>query len=117
MKSNLSDSAYIAIAFATGFVAGILYAPHSGDVTRKRITEQAGERLRAAEKQLEAVEEQLAEVNASIQEKGKALGGKVRKAAQDMVDQYMPDLSGGSSEWSEDGEDDVVRDLRNMTRK
>ena len=117
MKSSLSYATLVATAFAAGFVSGILFAPQSGKNTRKRIADEAREQLKAAESQIDAIEEQLAELNGRVQETGKELSGKIRQAANEAVDSYIPDLADGVENWSEGGEEDVVKDLRNMTRK
>lgn len=117
MNSSLSKATVVVIAFTTGFVSGVLFAPQSGKNTRRRIADEAREQLKAAESQLEAIEEQLAELNTRVQETGKDLSGKIRQAASETVDEYIPDLADGVEDWSEGGEDEVVRDLRNMTRK
>ena len=117
MKNTLGYVATTVIAVAAGFVAGVLFAPQSGQRTRRQLAEQAKERLKAAESQLDAVEEQLAELNDRVRETGQELSGKLRKAAQDVVDQHVPDLAEGIQEWSEGGEQEIVKDLRNITRK
>ena len=117
MKNTLGYAATTLIAMAAGFVAGVLLAPQSGQSTRRQLAVQARERLKAAESQLEAVEEQLAELNDRVRETGHELSGKIRQAAQDVVDQHVPDLAEGIQEWSEGGEKEIVKDLRNITRK
>lgn len=117
MKSSLTQATVIALAFATGFVSGVLLAPQSGKNTRKRIADEARDQLKAAENQLDTIEEHLAELNGRVQETGKELSGKIRQAATEAVDNYIPDIADGVENWSEGGEKDVVKDLRNMTRK
>ena len=117
MKNTLGYAATTVIAMAAGFVVGVLLAPQSGQRTRRQIADQAREHLKVAESQLDAVEEQLAELNDRVRETGQELSGKIKKAAQDVVEQHIPDLADGISDWSEDGEKEVVKDLRNMTRK
>ena len=106
-----------ALAFAAGYVSGVLLAPQSGKNTRKRIADQARDQLKIAENQLETIEEHLSELNEKVQETGKEISGKIRQAAHDAVDNYIPDLAEGTENWSEGGEKEVVKDLRNMTRK
>ena len=117
MKSVLSNVAAVAAAFTTGFVAGILLAPRSGESTRQQITDNARERMKSAEKQLEALEAQLADLNEKVQEQGKDLSENLRKAAQEMIDTHLPNLSGSEGNWSEGGEDEVVKDLRRIKKK
>ena len=117
MKSSLSHATLVVTAFAAGFVSGILFAPQSGKTTRKRLADEARGQLKVAESQIEAIEEHLADLNERVHETGKDLSGKIRQAANNAVDSYIPDLADGVENWSEGGEDEVVKDLRNMTRK
>ena len=117
MKSSLSKATLVATAFAAGFVSGILFAPQSGKNTRRRIADEARGQLKAAESQLDTIEEHLADLNGRVQETGKEITGKIRQAANEAVDSYIPDLADGVENWSEGGEDEIVKDLRNMTRK
>ena len=117
MKSTITQSSAVIIAFATGFVAGILLAPRSGNHTRQRLTDQARDQLHSAEKQLEVVEHQIADLNDRIHETGRTLSGKIRKAASEIVDQHIPDLAEDTEQWSKGGEEEVMKDLRNITRK
>ena len=117
MKSSLSQATVIALAFATGFISGVLLAPQSGKNTRRRIADEARGQLKAVESQLESVEEHLADLNDRVQETGKEFSGKIRQAANDVVDTYIPDISEGVENWSEGSESEIVKDLRNMTRK
>ena len=117
MKSNVTRLATVVSAFAAGLITGVLLAPTSGDGTRRRIVEQAKYRLHSAEKQLDQIEQQITEMNDVLQERGKELQGKLKKTAHDVVDQHIPDLAEGTDEWSEGGEDEMLKDLRNMTRR
>jgi len=117
MKSSLTQATVVVMALATGFITGILFAPQSGKNTRRRIADEARGQLKAVESQLETIEEHLAEMNDRVQETGKELSGKIRQAAHDAVDEYIPDLADGVENWSEGAEKEMVKDLRNMTRK
>lgn len=93
------------LAFAGGFVAGILLAPDSGSGTRGRIASTAKDRLAHLDDQLDGLTGQL-----------DALQNQIQKASQTIAERVKTVAIGEEGDW-EVADDDVNRDLRRMPRK
>ena len=76
--NNRSD---IVIAFALGAVAGILLAPDRGEVTRRRISEKAGDLLGSAKDRVGGVAD-------TLRDQGRAM----KEAVQTAKDSYREEV-------------------------
>ncbi|WP_456428456.1 YtxH domain-containing protein [Rhodocaloribacter sp.] len=103
-------------AFAGGFTAGLLCAPHSGRKSREIIAGRVRAEGRRIEQQLRAMEEQLAALEAQVAAAGREVGEKVREAAERVVDQVTPTLAEDPEAWKVEDEE-LTRDLRRMPRR
>ena len=94
--------------FAAGFVAGMLFAPKSGDALRSEISRHARQRVAWAEDQLKEVENKLEDMEERIANSAGNLSSKVKEAASVVkIEEEGFDVA----------EDEVARDLRHLTRK
>ena len=100
------------LAFAGGFVAGILLAPESGAKTRKRISKEAQSQLRNLGKQLDGLEDRIDGLQKQVKEGGAHLGERV----VDKAKQVMSSVSEEAADFSV-AANDVAKDLRRMPRK
>ncbi len=100
-------------AFTTGLCVGLLVAPRSGEHTRRRIAVRARWQMRRAEHKLEEVERQLTELNERLNATRQEWGTRLREAAEETIGDHIPDLS---DDWDLK-EEEVSRELRNMSRK
>ena len=103
-------------SFVGGFLAGLILAPASGEESRRRLARSAedstrwlGDRVKDLEVQLTAIEEQL-------QASGAQLGERLREAAQQAADPYVPGLADEDEDW-EMSRKEIAKDLRRMPRK
>ena len=103
-------------AFASGFLAGVLFAPQSGREARRRIAETAQDSTRWMGDRLQAIETQLGALERQIQAASAQFGEKMREAATRAVDQYVPSVPEDSDALKIDQED-LTHDLRQMPRK
>lgn len=104
-----------AAGFAGGVAAGVLFAPRSGDQTRRLISRQFlapsrwfEDRLHAVERQLNALEKQLAATTSEF-------GEKLHEVTSKAVDQYVPSVPDDPAWEGVDGKE-LTRDLRRMPR-
>ena len=116
MNTRQSQLLTAVVAFAGGFLAGVLFAPQSGREARRRIAETAQDSTRWMGERLQAVETQLGAVEQQIQAAGAQFGEKMRGAAGKAVDQYVPSVPDDADALQIDQED-VDHDLRHMPRK
>ena len=86
--NNRSD---IVIAFALGAVAGILLAPDRGEVTRRRISEKAGDLLSGAKDRVGGVAD-------TLRDQGRAMKEAVQTAKDSYRDEVGRPRSGLRSE-------------------
>ena len=114
-KSQFANIVTVFAAFTAGICTGLMLAPSSGKQLRRRIGEEAQEKLKVAEEKLEFVESQISEVNQKLQEAGKELGDRVKEAAKESLDDVIPDLSADGESWDLT-KDDVNKELRRMAR-
>lgn len=103
-------------AFAGGFVAGLLLAPHSGQKMRQLIAKKAKAQSRWMEHQLEGLQDQVNTLKDEVHAASQQVGDKVRTATNEVVDQVLPNLPDEADAWGVEGQD-VVGDLRRMPRK
>ena len=104
------------VAFASGFLAGVLFAPQSGREARRRIAETAQDSTRWMGEQLHAVEAQLGVLEQRIQAASAQFSEKIQGAANKAAEQYVPSASDDLDNLEIDQED-VAQDLRQMPRK
>lgn len=100
------------LAFAGGFLAGILLAPESGAKTRKKIAKEAQSQLRGLGKQLDGLETRIEGLQKQVRETGTHLGERVVDAAKQVVTTVTEEAAEIRVEAN-----DVARDLRRMPRK
>lgn len=100
------------LAFAGGFVAGILLAPESGSKTRKRIGKEAQSQLRNLGKQLDGLEDRIDGLQKQVKEGGAQLGERVVDKAKQVIAGVAEEAADFSVEAN-----DVAKDLRRMPRK
>lgn len=122
--ANTRDTVLTAlVAFAGGFLAGILLAPDSGAKTRERIAEEAKVRMRRLEGRLDSLQEQLAglddavkhtasDISRKVKSASTQVGQKFREATQQAVDVLPADADAFHVDPA-----DVTGDLRRMPRK
>jgi gas vesicle protein len=115
MNTRLTQLCTVLAAATTGFCAGLLLAPHSGENTRRRIAVRARKQLRRAELKLDEVEQQMSELNDRLHSVSEEIGTRMRTAAQHTIDEHLPDLSAGADTWKLD-EKEISRDLRHLSR-
>lgn len=111
------------VAFAGGFLAGILLAPDSGAKTRERIADEAKARMRRLEGRLDSLQEQLAGLDDAVKNTASDLSRRV-KAASTQVGQKFRDATHQAVDVLPTDADafhvdpgDVTGDLRRMPRK
>ncbi len=100
------------LAFAGGFVAGILFAPESGAKTRERISREAQSQLRNLGKQLDGLEDRIDGLQKQVKEGGAQLGERV----VDKAKQVMSSVPDEAADFNVEA-NDVAKDLRRMPRK
>ena len=100
------------LAFAGGFLAGVLLAPDSGSKTRERITKEAQSQLRNLGKQLDGLENRIDGLQKQVKEGGTHLGERVVDAAKQVVSGAADEAADFTVEAN-----DVAKDLRRMPRK
>jgi len=99
------------LAFAGGFLAGILLAPESGTKTRKKIAKEAQSQLRNLGKQLDGLEDRIEGLQKQVKQTGSHLGEKVVDAAKQVVSTVTEEAADFKVEQKE-----VAKDLRRMPR-
>ena len=100
------------LAFAGGFLAGVLLAPESGAKTRKRIAKEAQSQLRHLGKQLDGLEDRIEGLQKQVKESGAHLGERVVGAAKQVVSTVAEEAAEIRVEAN-----DVAKDLRRLPRK
>ena len=103
-------------AFASGFLAGMLFAPASGRDARRRIAASARGSTRWLGDQLQNLESQLGSLEQQIQTVGTQFSEKVRGVAKKAVDPYLPTFPEEEEQWKVDRKE-LTKDLRRMPRK
>ncbi len=103
-------------AFAGGFTAGLLCAPHSGRKSRDLIAARLQAESRRLEQQLHALEKQLAGLEAQVSETGREVSEKVRETAEKVVGQVSPNLPNDPEAWKVEG-GELTSELRRMPRR
>ena len=96
------------VAFAGGYLFGILSAPRSGRQARSLIAQKAQEQSQRFEAQLHAVEEHLLTMERHLESTLQAATGRA-------VDHYLPNMEGAEEDWDL-SKRDVLRDLRRIPR-
>ncbi len=105
-----------AVAFAGGYLAGLLFAPASGRETRRRIARSAQEPSRWVGGQVHAFEARLAALEAQLQTLSRQFAEKMRETTQGALDQVLPSVPEDDEAWQIEG-DELARNLRRMPRK
>lgn len=94
-------------AFAGGFFAGLVYTSERGQATRRRLAASAYDSAAWMEHRFHEVEAQLRALEAQIEQTGQAFAGRVREAADQAAEQYIPQAP---KDWEIEG-DEVSRAL------
>lgn len=102
-----------ALAFASGFLGGLLYASESGRQVRAQVSQRAAGSSRWLEQHLHGLEERLHELEGRLNAVSEGVGARVRQATDRAAEHYVPQAP---SEW--DMHDaDLARSLRRMPRR
>ncbi|MEM1126984.1 MAG: hypothetical protein AAGI71_10060 [Bacteroidota bacterium] len=102
-----------ALAFAGGALAGVVFAPRSGQELRGQLSASARDRSANLVHRLRGLEHRLVALQQHLQASRAAAQTRMRTSATEAMRRYVPDLS--PSEWSEGGS--VEQDLRHMPRR
>jgi gas vesicle protein len=118
MKTNSSIPLIVTAVsgFALGVVAGMLFAPESGDKLRARIANEAREQLRQAEARLKTMEGHLRTLDERVASARQQVTQRVRNAAEHARTTLLPTLDAAADALKLE-ERELSRDLRHMTRK
>ena len=113
MSTNRNMLLTAMAAFAGGFVAGLLCAPQSGSVLRRRIgdsmqapTQWAERHFHEIEEQIEALEKRLVATSSEFSEK---LSAATKKAVENLV----PSIPNETESWDLEGSE-IKQDLRRI---
>jgi gas vesicle protein len=83
-----------ASAFVGGIAVGMLFAPEKGEQTRRRARIGARRTGRWLSQHVEETQQSILDV-------GDEAAKRLRKAAQEAVDRYIPDVVGDDDSWQE----------------
>lgn len=99
-----------AAAFGAGAVAGLLFAPASGEENRRRISDQVKSQVAGLDGRLKELEKSISSIEKQIVSSGQELSSKVKDVAARTVDQYIPDVPDVEGNWSIE-KSDLASDL------
>lgn len=114
MSKTASVVVIAAAAFGAGAIAGMLFAPASGEENRRRLAEQVKDQTSSLEKQLRDVESNLSKLEKQIRQSGQDLGTRVKTVANSAIDRLMPDAPSDES-WKIENTD-VATDLPHLPK-
>lgn len=103
-----------AAAFGAGAVAGMLFAPASGEENRRRLAQQVKDQTTGLEKQIKDVESNISNLEKQIRQSGQEIGARVKTAANSAIDRLLPDAPNDDS-WNIENTD-VASDLPHMPK-
>jgi gas vesicle protein len=103
-------------AFAAGVAAGLLFAPRSGDQTRRLIGRQFLAPTRWVEDRLHDVERQLAALENQLAATTSEFGEKLHEVTSKAVGQYVPSVPDDPASWENVDGNELTKDLRRMPR-
>jgi len=104
-----------AAAMVGGFVAGLLYAPHTGRELRRRIGRQAEASARWMEDSVHLLEERFHTLERRVEALAASWAARVQEATEETLDEYVPLHEDEATEWSLE-KDEMTGELRRMPR-
>jgi gas vesicle protein len=114
MGKTASVIVIAAAAFGAGAVAGLLFAPASGEENRRKLAQQVKSQTASLEKQVKEVEKSLSSLEKQVKASSQEFGSRIKTAASSAMDRLVPD-SRVDENWDMENAD-IASDLPHLPK-